>query len=90
MYFTSRFAGSGFLTKPFLKLIGRTTDDAALDQREPLCVYVDIFADGFNPYQTTTNVYWCVHGIVTRLAKRGAAFDMKSETKLAAAQIMYF
>lgn len=75
-------ANPNFLTKPFLALVNKT-NDFGVDEivnaglREPICVLVDIFVDGFSPYNNTEHTFWAVYGMVTCLTTSSHRYEMK-------------
>lgn len=73
-----------FLTKPFHALLHGDSDVARgiadnPQSSRPLCVFVDAFADGFNPYKDSPKTFWGVYGMVTGLSDGIRNFDMKGE-----------
>lgn len=68
-----------FLTTPFKKFLSAETDGASGHDRDPICVHIDLFADGFNPYENCTKNYWNVSGIITSLQSGKRRLSMKCE-----------
>lgn len=67
-----------FLTKPFAKLV-KVADDESRNGLEPLCVLIDVFIDGFNPFKDSKKNFWAVYGMVTCLVNSKKRFEMRGE-----------
>jgi hypothetical protein len=37
---------------------------------EPICVFIDLFADGFQPYHDSSKSFWLVAGLISKLGRR--------------------
>jgi hypothetical protein len=81
------------LTQPFLDLIATYAKNESCvstslphykkrpvdTTKQPLCVMMDLFADGFAPYRNCSKSYWAVYGIVTSIGTTRRMYDLKGE-----------
>lgn len=82
------------LTQPFLDLIATYAKNESCvstslpnhkkrpvdTTKDPLCVMIDLFADGFAPYRNCSKSYWAVYGIVTSIGTVQRMYDLKGES----------
>ena len=67
-----------FLTRPFRDIVKVAVDESC-NMLEPLCVLLDVFFDGFNPFKDSKKTFWAVYGMVTCLANNKKRFEMRGE-----------
>ena len=79
------------LTQPFLDLLATYAKNESCvstslpnykkrpvdKSKDPICVQIDLFADGFAPYRNCSKSYWAVYGIVTSIGTTRRMYDMK-------------
>jgi hypothetical protein len=81
------------LTEPFKALLQRYTNSETgypaffpppavssepKPKRQPVGIFLDLFADGFSPYKNCTRNYWGIYGLITKLGTdKCGFFDMK-------------